>query len=946
MLLEAGEERLITSDAGDWRTVADDPATAEWARKRAMASRSERMLYGYPIIVGLRDGDRVFAPLFYAEVELRTEGNAVLARPGSALVEVSLFALDLLGVDRQERSAVIEEVESVDDPVDGLGRLNAKLAVLADMGVIPAEDLNLLDSAEMQVPPGDGGVANTAMIFVGERAFMTRQLVDDLEELLHATESALRQGPLGTLLMSVLAPMAPAPEPQPSILPTNLSQDRAITASLTSEFTVVTGPPGTGKSQVLVNAVAAAMERGERVLFASKNNQAVDVVFERLAAVSAEATPLRVGAARLRGSTASAIRRALSRSTSSAPSLSDARRAWAEMATALAPLYTVELERVDAARALDAEEALYETLAEGLRAPLMLIENPDSIELACHTLARTYAKTTAPIRWPFFRQKKRAARERALELAWSDFRLSLPSLLAGDYPEVFPASQFSEIETEITAACAAARQAAQVRAARRRLESIQDRWDVQEAIRERDDDRIRLGRRLFDAHWASRVRQADGAVRAKASTYAQGLENLSQGRGGGARELRESVGDIFPMFPVWGVTNLSARTNLPLTPGLFDLVIIDEASQCDIASAIPLLYRAKRALVIGDRNQLIHVSTLPHGLDQALASKHGVSDSDFLSMGYRATSLFGAAARRVGEDPIFLEEHYRSHRAIITFSNDLFYGSRLIVLTDDGDRVDGPAVRWVDVRGTFGKGPRGSSVVNSAEVRGVTETVRSLAGTAATWSLGVVTPYRAQVEAIRSAVQGHGAERLTVDTAHRFQGDERDVIVFSPTVSSAMPTHYSRFANDPNLVNVSVTRARRQLIIVGDRGACRALGGVLGHLATYVSDLEDGRFESPLERRLFEALVARGIRPEPGVQAEGYRLDLAVVSEGIKIDVECDGAAYHQDRRRDAIRDAHLRDAGWQVLRLGGYQINRDLAGCVDDVVDALQSARPAPRGP
>ena len=940
MLLSTGEESVLTSDEGDWRVLLADEKLATWTKKRAMASRSERVLYGYPIIVGSRDEGQVYAPLFYAEVGLRVDGNEVQVRPESGLIEVSLFALDLLGVDRQERSAILEQVEAVDEPTDAHGRLSAKLALLADLGVFPSEELGLLDPSELHAPPVDEGVANTAMVFVGERALVTRQLLDDLDELALASDATFRQGPLGILLGAEQAPLASSPQPQPAILPTNLSQDRAITGALESVFTVVTGPPGTGKSQVLVNTVAAALDRGETVLFASKNNQAVDVVFDRLAAVSSEATPLRVGAARLRGGTAHAIRTALSRAKTSEPSISAARRAWAEMSAALAPLYQVEKQRVEALRRLSLEEARYSALADGMRAALLLVDDPGEIERALRTVESAQTRATAHVWWPFFGSRIRERRRQAVHEAWTTLRESLPAPVADEYPVALPDEQLPRIVDEIGSVCRVARQAAAVRDARQQLESLPDSWDVQEAIRERDGDRIRIGRRLFDAHWVSRIRNADGSVRSRASTYADGLERLAQGRGGSAPRLRSSVRSVLGMFPVWGVTNLSARTNLPLEAGLFNLVVIDEASQCDIASAIPLLHRAKRALIIGDRNQLIHVSTLPASQDEVFAKHHGLTDDDFMSMGYRVTSLFGVAARRVGEDPVFLEEHYRSHRAIITFSNDLFYGSRLIILTEQGDRLDGPAVRWIDVSGSFSKGPRGSSVVNAPEVRAVAETVKSLlVGDTSDLSLGVVTPYRAQVEAIRDALQGRvkaGDDGLTVDTAHRFQGDERDVIVFSPTVSSAMPEFHARFANNPNLVNVSVTRARRQLLIVGDRGACRALGGVLGHLATYVTDLEDGRFESPLERRLYEALVDQGIHPQPGFEAEGYRLDLAVQAEGLSLDIECDGAAFHQEQRRDAIRDVHLRDAGWQVLRLSGRDINRDLDRCVQQVVDAF----------
>lgn len=935
-LIDSGEESVITGEAGDWRPLSDDPAVASWATRRAMASRSERLLFGYPLVAGSSDGDRSYAPLFYGEVQLRVDGGVTMIRPENALVELSLFALDLLGVDRQERGAIMESVESIDEPQDAHGLFSVKLQLLADLGVIPLEELNFLDPAALTPVADDEGIANCGMVFVGERALVTRQLIEDLEELSNEDPESLRKGPLGVLLGAHEARLAPSPSPQPAIVPTNLSQDRAITSALEREFTVVTGPPGTGKSQVLVNTVAAALEQGETVLFASKNNQAVDVVFERMAAVSPEASPLRVGAARLRSTTAQAIRQALSRSTTKSASLASSRREWAELSSELAPLYRLESGRVEAERALATAEERHSQMADRLSPVMLLIDEPGAIETAAAKLDRARLASDAPIRWPFFRAKKRTATKQAFEQAWRALLNGLPEPLAAEYPADTPTERVPEITRELKDACDVARQAAAVREARQTLEALPDRWEVQESIRERDDDRTRIARLLFESRWVQKIRAAEASVRSTAGTYADGLENLSRGKGGSAARLRDTVEGTLGMFPIWGVTNLSARTNLPLKSALFDLVVIDEASQCDIASALPLLFRAKRALIIGDRNQLIHVSTLPASQDALLAKHHSLSDADALSMGYRATSLFGLAARRVGEDPIFLEEHYRSHRAIITFSNDLFYGSRLIVLTDGAKPLDGPAVRWVDAPGVFAKGPRGSSVVNRPEVETVVETLQRFTPQPEL-SVGVVSPYRAQVEAIRAALARlRPIEGLTVDTAHRFQGDERDLMVFSPTVCASMPPHYAKFANDPNLVNVSVTRARRQLWIVGDRDACQALGGVLGHLATYASDLADGRFESPIERRLYEALAQQGTRPQPGLEVGGYRLDLAIQLDDLKLDVECDGAAFHQDRRQDAIRDTQLRDAGWEVIRLSGRQINNDLEQCVRAVLEAL----------
>src|SRR5262249_59516321 len=109
----------------------------------------------------------------------------------------------------------------------------------------------------------------------------------------------------------------------------------------------------------------------------------------------------------------------------------------------------------------------------------------------------------------------------------------------------------------------------------------------------------------------------------------------------------------------------------------------DEASQCDIASAIPLLYRAKRAVIIGDPQQLRHITRLSQQREQALMVKHDVLSHPGPSWSYRANALYDLAAAKVSSDSVVaLRDHHRSHEAIIRFSNEFFYGGRLRVATD------------------------------------------------------------------------------------------------------------------------------------------------------------------------------------------------------------------------------------------------------------------------
>src|SRR5207302_1342202 len=193
----------------------------------------------------------------------------------------------------------------------------------------------------------------------------------------------------------------------------------------------------------------------------------------------------------------------------------------------------------------------------------------------------------------------------------------------------------------------------------------------------------------------------------------------------------------------WAVTSLSARGRVPFEPGFFDLLVIDEASQCDIASVLPLLYRAKRAVVIGDPKQLRHISSLPPEQDRQLLAKHGLVEG-FAGWAYSVNSLFDLASGLCrSEDIVALRDHHRSDADIIGFSNDHFYEGRLRVATKY-DRLRRPtgdqaAVRWIETSGRVVR-PASGGAINEDEAHAVLREIERLViGTGYTGSIGVVS---------------------------------------------------------------------------------------------------------------------------------------------------------------------------------------------------------------
>lgn len=234
----------------------------------------------------------------------------------------------------------------------------------------------------------------------------------------------------------------------------------------------------------------------------------------------------------------------------------------------------------------------------------------------------------------------------------------------------------------------------------------------------------------------------------------------------------------------------------------------------------------------------------------------------------------------------------------------------------------------------------------------------------------MVTPFRAQANAITEAVNADEAlstallrAEFLADTVHKFQGDERDVMVFSSVVSSNMPDRALGFLrSNPNLFNVAITRARAQLIVVGDRAACmRSDVGYLSRFAQYTASLGgisgddiEARLAavgpeyppvarpelvSDWERVFYSALFAAGIRPVPQYPVEKYVLDFLVVAGDRRLAIEVDGERYHRNWtgelcRRDQLRNQRLFELGYDVRRFWVYEIRDDLQRCVRDVED------------
>lgn len=834
--------------------------------------------------------------------------------------------------------------------------------------------------AELSTP----GIYNRAVLFAGARSPYTYGLEIELRKLMQLDEAAVSDTALGQWLGGELPHTPPAPDrPILEVLPLNAEQRQAVVQGLSAPLTVVTGPPGTGKSQVVTSLLANMAWQEGSVLFSSKNNHAVDVVESRTNDLGPYPLLLRLGKEEHHARVAEHLTAGLAETASAdaAARYASLQRAHQEdcdrfdvvqheIGAVMELRNTVdELERgAEPARSIFGDErfaALRSADLGGVRRRLQA--------LAANLDAARESGQTAMSR--LLGESRSRRLERLNDLAGE---LSADAASLGIAPPVTPvdADQWEGFRQELAGRLEWAERVRAYGEALDRLRAArpleQLAGDLTKIAEESSHTSLELWQswlRLWPSRWTPEKRKL-------LSEYVSLLQMIAGGdrydEGAGRRVFRRYY-TLFPkvakVLPCWAVTSLSARGRLPFEPGFFDLVVIDEASQCDIASALPLLYRAKRAVIIGDPLQLKHVSTLAPQQDRLLLAAHGLAEGS-AAWAYSVNSLFDLARSLCRyEDIVNLRDHHRSHRDIIAFSNRHFYRGALRIATDherlkrphvDGEPI-GPAVRWREVKGRVVR-PPGGGAVNGPEAEAVVQEVRKLVlGQGYSGAIGVVTPFRAHANRIRTLVHQDrelsnrlAALQFVVDTVHGFQGDERDVIFFSPVVSLGVTDNTLRFLkNHGNLFNVAITRARSELVVVGDRQA--ALDSGVTYLASFaeysrglakvephVAAGGEAGPEYPLvshpevvsewERTLYRAMHGAGLKPVPQYEEAPYTLDFALFHGERKLDIEVDGENYHRNWdgelcRRDQIRSRRLVDLGWEIMRFWVYEVRDDLDG-------------------
>ena len=251
--------------------------------------------------------------------------------------------------------------------------------------------------------------------------------------------------------------------------------------------------------------------------------------------------------------------------------------------------------------------------------------------------------------------------------------------------------------------------------------------------------------------------------------------------------------DVLAEYPVILSTTFSSRNSLN-SDVVYDYLIMDEASQVDIATGALALSCARNVVIVGDTKQLPNVVT-----EDIKAKATAIFDTFNVNDGYRYTKSFLQSILDVMPNvtQILLREHYRCHPKIINFCNQKFYRGELIIMTKDNGEDDVLSVIKT-VPGNHERNHYSQRQIDVIKNEIIPKYVSDPEET------GIIAPYKNQVEALNREIVDVDAA-----TVHKFQGKEKDNIIIS-TVDDEI----SDFADDPYLINVAVSRAKKKLMLV------------------------------------------------------------------------------------------------------------------------------------
>lgn len=438
------------------------------------------------------------------------------------------------------------------------------------------------------------------------------------------------------------------------------------------------------------------------------------------------------------------------------------------------------------------------------------------------------------------------------------------------------------------------------------------------------------------------------------------IAKIGQGKGSSAKlqtqlgVLRVASAAIAPAIPCWVMPEWRVAEQLPPELGLFDLVIVDEASQSDITT-LPILLRAKKVLIVGDDQQ---VTPTPIGIEErrvAQLREAFLSDLPFAAQMDPATSLYDLGGMLFPGRALLLREHFRCVEPIIAYSSRL-YPEPLVPLRlpPASERLEPPLIDIYVPHGSK------NGEENEAEAEVILDEIGEIIEdeTMSKRSIGVISLIGArQAQAIYEGIlDRYGPEivdrhKIMCGNSATFQGQERD-IVFLSMVSCSRTSRALTSSIFRQRFNVAMSRARDRVVLVRSVRASELREhdlkrGIVEHFRKPMEDVNIGQArdvldvcDSDFEREFGARMIELGYRLRPQVAVGAFRIDFVIEGDGAaRLAVELDGDQFHGPDRwlADFQRQKALERVGWRFWRCWGSSWAADREGCIEDLIRTLR---------
>ncbi len=988
-----GEEQLFTHFEHPLMLDGSDSDLTELMIQSEMSQKDKYLIYGHLFLVGKNSKSKrkneFLTPLLYTPCRLERDGVNISCTLQDDVMSLNTGALTALMRKSDDEDEMEHMLDGLLEVVPELPLTQEKLNIFLTTlkSILPDVDISLnhedddnenfvkddaaenfyhkIDSENVDDFIEDSqdtkpsikldkvSVTNQSAIILTKRPSITAGVLHELTQIAEKPSGVFRETALSVVNDEYLRGIGKLFDKSgkekkelkdfAAVTPLSLSdsQEDVIRKIEQNPLLAVYGPPGTGKSQTIVNLVAHLVANGKTVLVASRMDKAVDVVAQRLNELGAPFLALRAGRLNYQKQLSFQLQDLIANKIDIDTGYEEAILVDVEDMYAL--LNAIKELENKCEKIIELEKSWQEVMARKLALEADLGEKIFINKKLKKDEVDEIKKVLSSI-------------EKNLEKSgiFSSISNSLSAMKLKKILNISSLPAEPESIMRLSLELQAAEMECEARMVETRIHKIGNIHQILGQIKQLKKKQKGLAvdilknkrRESLKGLLRDQIKRQRLIVHTKA--IVERKKNLQN------RLLEEE--DFTPLleaFPCWCVTTYAISGSLPMKSGLFDVAIIDEASQCDIASCFPILFRAKKAVIVGDDKQLPHLSFLEKAKEQSFLSQYNIPDKYQLMWRFRTNSMFDLA-NYYSTNPVLLDEHFRSYYPIIQFSNQEFYGNRIRIMTKDSGSNDVLELHLV----TDGK-VDSDATRNMPEVEAVVKRIHELilqdeGNEDNPVSIGVVSPFRGQVDLIGKALRQVLTEstirrhQIEVGTAHTFQGDERDVMIFSLAVADNSFAQSLTFLQKPNLFNVAITRARKKLITFLSRDPKSLPAGLLKDYIEYTQNYiesakEDefsskNKFKNSFEQTVAQALIMEGLEVKAGFEAAGVYPDIMVKDEfNNEVIVEIDGVEDNlKSNTKDIKKQTILERAGYKVVRMSFREWEHSSQACIDRVKQIL----------